>query len=65
MHIIVDLIMYALQCNMMPWQIFSLHNTRGVRPAVGAAYFMYDASAVWMCLMVTDQLTNLEATLTN
>jgi hypothetical protein len=30
MHIVVDLIMYALQCNMMIWQIFSLHNTRGV-----------------------------------
>jgi hypothetical protein len=30
MHIVVDLIMDALQCNMMTWKIFSLHNTRGV-----------------------------------
>jgi hypothetical protein len=26
--------MYALQCNMMTWQIFSLHNTRGVTPVL-------------------------------
>jgi hypothetical protein len=30
MYIVVDLIMYALQCNMMTWQFFSFPNTRGV-----------------------------------
>jgi hypothetical protein len=27
--------MCALQCNMMTWQIFSLHNTRGVTVPLG------------------------------
>jgi hypothetical protein len=37
MHIVVDLIMYALQCNKMTWQIFSLHNTKGVTAAICTA----------------------------